>query len=212
MYGVQVDGDFERVDFDQGERTGLLTQIGFLASHAYSKKTDPIHRGVFVVRDLLCVRIPDPPAGASMTPPPEGAPTPKTTREEVDILTSQDACIDCHSVINPAGFAFENFDAAGQTRETEGDTPVSTDGVMTIDDGDVAFAGAKELLESLAKSSNAQRCYLNKWFDFAQGRELPQHEVDALFDIPERLSVRELVARIARHESFLTRSTNEVAP
>src|SRR5690606_24278247 len=64
LYGVEGDfGDqLEKVELDPELRGGLLTQIGFLASHAYPNETSPIHRGVFINRQILCNDIPDPPA------------------------------------------------------------------------------------------------------------------------------------------------------
>jgi hypothetical protein len=212
LYGADVAGDFERVDFDPAERAGLLTQVGFLASHAYAKKTDPIHRGLFVVRDLLCVAIPEPPAGATETPPPAGAPDPQTTREEVEILTGQDGCVTCHSVINPPGFAFEAFDAAGVARTNEGDVPVDTGGNLLIDGEDVSFAGAAELMTAVADSDTAHACYVSKWVEFAHGRQLPRSELAWLSEVPAKLSVLELLPLIARDESFMTRPANEVLP
>jgi hypothetical protein len=212
LYGQEVAGDFERIDFDPAERVGLLSQVGFLASHAYSKKTDPIHRGLFVVRDLLCVPIPDPPPAASMTPPPAGSPVPETTRQEVEILTEQSGCINCHAVINPPGFAFEAFDAAGAARTEEEGTPVDTQGTLEIDGVDVAFSGPSQLLTAVAGSTAAHSCYLGKWVEFAQGRQLSDEELAWLAEVPANLAVLELLPLIASDESFMTRPASEVSP
>src|SRR5690606_37980354 len=116
-YGASASGaDLTRVDFDAGERKGFMMQVGFLASNAYSRKTDPIHRGLFVLRDVLCRVIPDPPPGATNTPLPETDEPIITTRQEVSVLTGQLYCPTCHSQINEPGFAFEGFDALGQPR------------------------------------------------------------------------------------------------
>jgi hypothetical protein len=212
LYGAAVDGDFQRIELDPQERAGLLTQVGFLASHAYAKKTDPIHRGLFVVRNLLCQAIPDPPAGASMTPPPEGAPVPKTTREEIEILTGQSGCTGCHSIINPAGFAFESFDAAGVFRDKEGEEPVDTLGRVQIDGEWVDFEGAPELVSAIAQSGDAQACYLGKWLEFAHGRELAASETEWAKDLPSGIAVLELLPKIVSDPSFLTRPASEVSP
>lgn len=212
LYGVAVSGDFERVEFPDQDRPGLLTQIGFLASHAYAKKTDPIHRGLFVVRDLLCQKILDPPPEASQTTIPPGTPKPKTTREEVDLLTLQDGCSLCHAIINPPGFAFEGFDAVGQVRVSEDGSPVITTGSLVIDGQEVAFSGAAELLGALGRSREADRCYVGKLAQFAHGRELSGAELDLVSQIPTHLSIRDLVLAIASDESFVTRAPTEVTP
>jgi len=212
LYGEDVAGDFERIDFDPAERIGLLSQVGFLASHAYSRKTDPIHRGLFVVRDLLCVDIPDPPPGASMEPFPEDAPVPETTRQEVEILTGQTGCFNCHQVINPPGFAFEAFDASGSWRTEEEGTAVDTTGTLDIDGLEVTFTGAPELMEAVATSGAAHSCYLGKWAEFAQGRELAADELGWADDVPAAVGILELLPLIATDESFMTRPASEVSP
>lgn len=212
LYGAEVAGDFERIDFDPTERVGLLSQVGFLASHAYAKKTDPIHRGLFVVRDLLCQTIPDPPPGASQTPPPADAPVPKTTREEVEILTGQAGCINCHQVINPPGFAFEAFDAAGGVRTDEDGNAVDTTGTLEIDGAEVAFSTASELMEAVASSDAAHTCYLGKWAEFAQGRQLSAEELTWTSEVPSPIGILELLPLIATDESFMTRPASEVSP
>ena len=96
LYGTSVSGGLARIELDPNVRKGILMQVGHLASHAYAVKTDPIHRGLFVLRDVLCRIIPDPPAGASMTPLPPTTEPIETTREEISLLTGQDGCIGCH--------------------------------------------------------------------------------------------------------------------
>lgn len=211
LYGIDVDGDeLERVDFDPETRLGLLSQAGFLASHAHTQKTDPIHRGLFVVRDLLCRSIGDPPAAASTATLPEGS-NPRTTREEVTLLTSPTGCIECHQVINPPGFAFEAFDAVGQWREHEGEEEVDTRATVTLDGADHDVTGAVELIELLGSSTEVHACYASKWFTFAHGRKATSAEAGTLASLATPMSVRELVTRMATDSSFLTRPATEVS-
>jgi len=211
-YEAESDTSLVRIDFDPGERKGYLMQIGFLASHAYAADTDPIHRGVFVVRQLLCRDIPDPPPGASQTPLPETDEPIETTREEVELLTGQAGCFTCHMQINPPGFALEGFDAVGQVRTTENDVSVDTSGSMELDDVDVQFAGPTELVDLLATSQEARACYASKWLEFAYGRSLSASDRAAALELASSpLSVHELVARVSATEAFLNRKS-EVNP
>ncbi len=89
LYGVAptMGSAFAPVDLDPASRAGILTQIGFLASRAYADQTSPIHRGVFVQRQLLCAALPDPPPNIDPNLPPlEG--DVHTTRDAVDLHTS----------------------------------------------------------------------------------------------------------------------------
>ncbi len=214
LYDLSADGfgdGFQRIDLDPSQRQGLLMQIGFLASNAYSLKTDPIHRGLFVLRDLLCIEIPDPPAGAAETPFPEGAPPPQTTREEIDVLTGQAACSGCHSLFNPAGFAFEGFDAAGQVRTEENGVQVDTSGQIPLGDEPLSFEGPVQLVERLAEYPMALECYSDKWLQFAYGRNLTSDEAAVAQALATPRSVASLVTAIATTPAFISRTPNEVA-
>jgi hypothetical protein len=213
LYGADAGGNgLERLEFEDGERKGFMMQVGFLASNAYARKTDPIHRGVFVLRDVLCRLIPDPPPGAQMTPPPETDEPIETTREEISLLTGQLYCPSCHSQINEPGFAFEGFDAAGQVRERENGVEVDTSGGITLDGDRVEFAGAAELVEALAGSQEAQDCYTSRWLEFAYGRPLTKRD-DALAEslASEPRSVTEIVRTLTTSTEFLSRDLSEAA-
>jgi hypothetical protein len=188
-------------------------QVGHLASNAYALKTDPIHRGLFVVRNLLCHHIDDPPAGASQTEPPETDTPPKTTREEIELLTGQTACRGCHLEINPPGFAFEAFDAVGQIREDEDGEPLVTSGSMQLDGQTLAFDDAFDVVSALATSTEARNCYSAKWLEFAYGRSLISEDEAAQVSIGlAGSSVREVMRAITATPQFMTRAPNEVGP
>lgn len=203
--------DLVRIDLDPSERKGYLMQAGFLAANAYAIKTDPIHRGLFVVRDLLCHKVPDPPANASKTPFPADAPAPKTTREEISVLTGQDGCVSCHSTFNPAGYAFEGFDAVGRTRTQENGVDVDTSGEIQMDGASFSFANAIELVDGLATSPEANHCYASKWLEFAYGRTLFDSETTAVDALAGAKSVEALVTQLITDGGFASRAPNEVA-
>ncbi len=211
LYGLSTGDTLTRVEFEDGQRLGFLMQVGFLAANAYAVKTDPIHRGLFIVRDLLCRTIPDPPAGASMTPLPEGSPVPETTREEVTLLTSPGECVGCHLQINPPGFAFEGFGAMGQLRTEEDGHEVAVDIAFALDGEERQFDGPIELVRALADSEEAQRCYARKWVQFARGRALTKDESSVIDELDGTASVRQLVIDVATAGAFLERRENEVA-
>lgn len=214
LYGVTPeapDGDWFRIDFASGERRGYLMQVGFLSANAHARKTDPIHRGLFVARELLCRNIPEPPPGATETPPPETDQPPRTTREETELLTGQPACSGCHRVINAAGFAFEGFDAAGRARDLENDVPVDTSGELEIDGELRAFSGPNELVELVANSREARACYASHWLQFALGRRLSGADEPWLARLAEpELAIEELVLHIASAPEFVTRAPLEM--
>jgi hypothetical protein len=213
LYGASVSGGLTRIELDPTLRKGVLMQVGHLASHAYAVKTDPIHRGLFILRDVLCRTIPDPPAGASMTPLPPTSEPIETTREEISLLTGQDACVGCHAQINAPGFAFENFDAVGQIRTMEGGVNVDTTGDLELDAGVLTFRNAVELVDGLAASPEARGCYVAKWLEFSYGRQFAPTDQEVRADLSaEPLGAREIATRITTTPAFLERAPNEVGP
>nr|PZN24164.1 MAG: hypothetical protein DIU78_12645 [Pseudomonadota bacterium] len=115
FYGVQMQGSgFTQVTLGP-ERPGFFTRIGFLAYNANLRDPDPIHRGVDINLRVLCAHLSPPPGQIPALP----APMPgQTNRERVTAHTGPGTCGGaCHgTIINPIGFAFENFDAIGQER------------------------------------------------------------------------------------------------
>jgi Protein of unknown function (DUF1592)/Protein of unknown function (DUF1588)/Protein of unknown function (DUF1587)/Protein of unknown function (DUF1595)/Protein of unknown function (DUF1585) len=171
LYGLTGDfGDeLERVELDPTQRGGLLTQVGFLASHAFISTSSPIHRGVFVHRRVLCSELPDPPGNANLKLPPITGDI-KTTRQQVEVHTSAKECQVCHGIINPTGFAFEHYDAVGQYRTTDHGETVDATGELTIDGETVTYKNAMEFTEAVADSDAARGCYATQWLRYVYGR------------------------------------------
>ena len=112
--------DLKKVDLNPGQRAGILTQGGFLASHATPEPglTALIFRGVFVREQLLCEPLPEPPADAAeMSPPVTATTTPRSWSKERMAIA---ACGACHTQFDPIGYGFEGCErdrpAGGQGR------------------------------------------------------------------------------------------------
>ncbi|GAB5406061.1 MAG: DUF1592 domain-containing protein [Aureliella sp.] len=96
-------------------RGGLLTQASVLKVTANGTTTSPVVRGTFVNERILGVKIPPPPPSVpAIEPDTRGA---TTIRQQLDLHRADEACNQCHKVIDPAGFALESFDVAGGFRE-----------------------------------------------------------------------------------------------
>jgi hypothetical protein len=216
LYGISgpAGGEFGPVTLPESERRGYLTQIGFLASHATSRNPDPIHRGVFVAKRILCSRINAPPDDIPPLPVPEG----QTNRQTVEDHTEdpETICATCHStVINPLGFPFENYDALGSFRTMDNGLPVDASTQPLIDGAPTPVSNAIDLATAIAESSQAHECYTRYWVEFAYGRAF----VDGDRNLVQRLggesrtqglSVKDLIVGLVRTEAFMTRSTEEL--
>jgi uncharacterized protein DUF1592/uncharacterized protein DUF1588/uncharacterized protein DUF1595/uncharacterized protein DUF1587/uncharacterized protein DUF1585 len=212
IYGVDAPADWDAVDLDPGQRAGLLTQIGFLARGAYADMTSPIHRGVFVQRQLLCTTLPDPPPNIDRTLPPfEGEI--HTTRDAVTALTSPDACHACHGIINEPGFALEGYDPIGHVRDEDNGWPVDAKVTMSIDGADVEIDGGVALAHAIAQSQAGPRCYVLQWFRYASMRKDTADDtctIDALrddmVDPDAPLSVQDLLVALTQTRTFRNRA------
>jgi hypothetical protein len=196
-------------------RAGLLTQIGFLASRAYPDLSSPIHRGVFIQRQILCSKLPDPPGDADLELPEVDGEEIVTTRQQVELHTSPAYCQGCHASINPGGFAFEHYDAIGQWRDTENDVAIDASGSIITSATDVLeFTDAMDLVHQLGADETAQQCYLRNWFRYGYARyETPVDEC-TIDDLHTRLSaadynVEELLVQMTLTESFRFRAQEE---
>jgi len=165
-----------RVDLPATERGGLFTQLGFLASHAYPSTSDPIHRGVFIQRKVLCAIIDAPPVGAEMTPLPPLDANVRTMRQRVSAQTSPESCQNCHFLINSAGFAFENYNSIGRYQTMDNGEAVNAAGMLPLLEGDYNFSNALDLMRGISQSDDGKRCYVTQWFRYALQR--PEHGGD----------------------------------
>ncbi len=163
FYGVDLpeDAPFQKVTVKH--HAGVLTHPLLMAGFAYESESSPIHRGVFVARSLLGRRL-RPPPDAVVPLPPDVHPD-LTTRDRIAIQTQSNACMSCHKLINPLGFTFENFDAAGRFREMEKNKPIDTKGLYQTLDGDVVtFTDARDLAKFLASSDEAHAALVERLF------------------------------------------------
>ncbi len=165
FYGCDLPADapFTKVKFEPERRSGVLTHPYLLSALAYTGESSPIQRGVFVARGMLGVMI-RPPKEAFTPLAPDLHPT-LTTRERVTLQTKALACASCHGIMNPVGFALENFDAVGRYRETEKDKPIDAGGSYETRAGTTAkFTGAKELAQFLADSPEVSEAFVERLF------------------------------------------------
>lgn len=167
LYGQSVAGDaFQRIELDPAERAGILSLSGFLARNATFLETDPIHRGVFVARRLVCADLPAPPNGVPRLP---ADTTGRSMRERIDEHTASPACANCHHrIINPLGFPFERFDALGRVQDPELRTgaAIDTTSEYRLDGTLVSFADGVELAARLAESRQVHDCYAQHLAEF----------------------------------------------
>jgi len=157
-----------------GERTGILSMPAVMATHSQSDHVVPTTRGRFVFDKLLCIPIGNPPAFPENLP----AASPKLTpRQRLGVMKDYPACIGCHTILDPVGFAFDNFDHVGRFVTNVKGAPVDPSGHIKGSRGsDGTFTNLRGLADRLASSDEVRRCVHRQFLKFAQGRELGEAE------------------------------------
>jgi len=150
-YGIEgiYGAGFQRVAVTDPRRRGLLGHGSILTVTSYPNRTAPTIRGKWVLEQIL---------GSPPPPPPPDVPSLKddkkvqamTMRERMEMHRANPACAVCHKVMDPLGFALENFDGLGRWRDTSGasNSPIDSSGVLP--DG-TAFNGPEGLRDILVK-------------------------------------------------------------
>jgi len=172
--GVTPGGQWEVAPVDTTKRLGLLTQGAIQAGTTISNFTNPVRRGVFLLRNIMCVDLPDPPEAiaGSITPP---DPASRATGRERYSQHSEDVtCRNCHGVMDPPGFALENYDAVGLWRDQENGVTIDASGELPY--LPAPFSGPIELVTQLAASELTQNCFAENWLNYAYGKTLGRED------------------------------------
>jgi hypothetical protein len=200
------------VERDLGaSRLGYFLQLPFLVLNAHNDDPDPIHRGVSMSLDVLCAPLGMP---AAVVPPLPVAKPGQTNRMRVDEHTKVCGAA-CHNqMINPLGFAFENFDGMGQFRETEvtgGETlPIDSSGSFDFVDGTKTYANTAEFMNVLATDRQTHLCYSKKLASFGLQRDVVEADLPLLATLASTStsssgSVKQVILELVKQDPFRTR-------
>ena len=169
VYGVDLPADapFRRVAWEPERRGGVLSHPYLMSVFSHAEATSPIHRGVFLAQNVLGNTL-KPPADA-VAPLAPGQHPDLTTRDRVALQTRGVACQTCHTMINPLGFALEEFDAIGRFRTAEScggaARPIDASGSYLPRTGpEASFRGADALAAYVATSRDAHEAFVRALF------------------------------------------------
>jgi mono/diheme cytochrome c family protein len=154
-------------------RRGLLGKGSFLSiTWTQNFRTSPVKRGVWVLENILGTAPPEPPPNV---PPLEDTKGEEgrvlTLREQMTMHRKNPPCAGCHQIMDPIGFALENFDADGAWRAKQGgDGGTSIDAAVQLYDGQ-QVNGPSELRQALVRYSPQYiRMFVEKMMTYAVGR------------------------------------------
>ncbi|MCC6536633.1 MAG: DUF1592 domain-containing protein, partial [Bryobacterales bacterium] len=203
---------FRRVDFPAGSiRGGLLGQGAILTVTSYATRTSPVLRGKWVIENLLGVPPPAPPPDVPALPEKAAGTKFKSIRERMSAHRTNPACFGCHQLIDPPGFALENFDAVGRWRELEEGNRVDAAGGLPDGSKFDGIAGLRQALA--ARPELFAHTFTEKLLTYALGRGVTAADAPAVRQIardasPEGFPFSSIILGIARSTPFQSRRTH----
>lgn len=203
FYGLPAPADWTEMTLP-ADRKGFLMQAQFLAATGHPNHSSPVQRGLFVLRNFMCVELGSPPAGVNMSVPAPAPNMPTTNRQDYERVTSEELCQKCHSVINPVGFVFEHYDTFGKYQELDRNLPIDPSGKF----GTATFAGPHELLDYLVASEDVHKCVVGKYLTYATGSTAAKKDACLVNDVQSDFtttggSLTQMMKSIATHPRYL---------
>jgi uncharacterized protein DUF1592/uncharacterized protein DUF1588/uncharacterized protein DUF1595 len=214
LYGLT--GTFSPTTWTQVQldatRPGILTRLGFLAYYGHDGTTqDSIHRGVYINGRLLCKEM-SPPPGVVLPTIPSTVGTNETNRQIVTGITGPGTCgASCHGVfINPAGFAFENFNGLGTYETTENGQPVDASATYPFTDGTKSYNNEVDFSQVLSESEQLHSCYATGWAADLYARipradDLTAAGTAAQSSLKQNISTASVILALTTSDAFVTR-------
>jgi hypothetical protein len=193
-YGLpNIRGDhFRRVQLPAAARRGLLGHASILTATSAPNRTSPVMRGKWILETLLGAPPPAPPPGVEanldVSVPATGGAV-LTVRQRLEAHRENPSCAACHDIIDPLGFALENFDLVGRWRNEADGTAV--DATARLWDGTQMF-GAEELRNALlSRKELFVQALAKKLMTYGLGRVLTYSDMPV---------VRNIVDEAAQHD------------
>jgi hypothetical protein len=207
IYGMEdVRGNgFHKVTLKDPNRHGLLGKGAILMLTANPNRTAPVLRGAWIMERIL---------GTPPAVPPPNVPDlsesakgkPKTVREQTEMHRANPACASCHAVMDPLGFALENFNTVGAYRTVDPQFRLPIDSRATMPDGTV-LAGPADLHKALAaRGDQFAQIITEKLMTYAVGRHVDHNDMPTV-----RRIVRDAKARNYTFESIVMGVVNSDA-
>lgn len=169
---------FRRVKITDDARRGLLGQASILSVTSHTTRTSPVLRGKWILSNLLGTPPPPPPPDAPALKENGELAKPTSVRERLELHRANSPCSGCHAVMDPLGFALENFDATGRWRTMDSGEKIDTSGVLL--DG-TKVDGPQALRKALLARPNVfMTTFTDKLMTYALGRGLDYNDMPAV--------------------------------
>jgi len=201
QYGItDVKGDqFRRVELKDSARWGLLGKGAILMAAAYPNRTSPVLRGKFILNYIEGVPAVNPPPGVpALNDKDIGTTKALTVRELMAKHRASPTCSSCHAVMDPLGFALENFDGVGMWRDKDRFANAPIDSVGELPDG-TKINGPDDLRNALLRHPDQfVQTFVENLLTYSMGRTREYYDMPTV-----RRIVRETQAKDYRFSAIL---------
>jgi mono/diheme cytochrome c family protein len=169
---------FRRVQVKDEARRGLLGQGSILSVTSHAERTSPVVRGKWILDNILGAPVPPPPPDIPQLKENVEGEKPRTMREQMAEHRANPVCASCHKVMDPIGFALENFDTVGAWRTEDAGVPIDASGQLA--DG-TKIDGVVTLRQAMLQHPEVfVRTMTEKMMIYALGRGLDDHDMPAV--------------------------------
>ncbi|MEO6368294.1 MAG: DUF1588 domain-containing protein, partial [Steroidobacteraceae bacterium] len=210
--------EFRRIVWKDPNRYGLLGKANVLMATSYGDRTSPVVRGSWILENLI---------GTPPTPPPPGVEAlkegkntigrPLTVRERLEAHRAQPSCKACHGIMDPLGFALENFDAVGKWREVDRASLTKIEASDRLATGQ-PVKGPSDLRAALiARPDQFVQTFTEKLMIFALGRTVEFHDMPTVRDIvrnaaKDNYRFESILLGVVNSDAFQMRQVPEATP
>ena len=213
QYGItDVKGDeFRRVELKDSARWGLLGKGAILMAAAYPNRTSPVLRGKFILANILGVPPANPPPNVpTLNDKDIGTTKALTVRELMAKHRASPTCSSCHAVMDPLGFALENFDATGMWRDKDRFAGVAIDSAGELPDG-TKINGPDDLRKALLRRPEQfVQAFTENLLTYAMGRTREYYDMPTVRKIVRDAAAKDykvsaIVQAVVKSEQFKMR-------
>ncbi len=221
-YGIPnvLGNRFRRVELTDPNRFGLLGEGGILTLTSTAIRTSPVQRGKYIMEVLLGTPPPPPPPNVPALPENADARTANVTkqqsvRDRMQEHRANPACASCHKLMDPIGFALENFDAVGLWRTVDSGMPIDPSGQMF--DG-AKLEGPVTLRQAIVKHADAFiGTFTENLLAYGMGRVLEYYDMPAVRAIDRAAAQRNnhfsaFVLGVVKSREFQMRRAEDSQP
>ena len=216
-YGIPgIEGaHFRRVSFEDGRRGGILGHASILTLTSNPTRTSPVKRGKWILGQVLGMPPKPPPPNAGDLSEETEEVQAASLRERLEKHRADPVCASCHRIMDPIGFALENYDGVGAWRTRDGKFPINAAG--TLPDG-TFFDGPVDLKKVLLeRKRDFVWCLSEKLLTYALGRGIEYFDDCALEDIVKAVEADDyrfsrLVIEVVRSVPFRMKRSQESSP